>query len=465
MKRFIIAVIAVLGLTLMLGIVALGVAEDTPVTSGQCGENVYWSLDEASGTLTISGEGDMRYEQRYEYEKLGNKIYTIVVEKGVGRISDSAFSAMMQLKRAEIHAKTVGYSAFWDCRGLEEVVLDGVETVEENAFYGCRKLTRLELGNALKTVESSSFDSIAITKLVIPESMTKFNCSAFYGCSSLTEVVIPDSVTEISGRFYRCNNLKKVTLGNGVKKLGREVFGQKIQQIHIKDIDAWLSIKRELGLTDNDTEYDKENPNFYDGAKLYLNGEQVTSINVDKGTKKIEAYAFKGIVGIKSVVLPEGLESIGDQAFRGAEIRKLIIPDSVKSIGSRCFFECKKLKSVVIGAGAMSFGEKAFYSAMESLYISSDKAITALSGADVFFVNGYNNTVGIKRIAVAKGLKVSSLIADGYKFTQGMSLAAMNTRYIPWINTSKPRGRLPSEREVARLVTIRALWILREAWY
>ena len=29
------------------------------VTSGQCGDNVYWTLDD-NGTLTISGTGDMR---------------------------------------------------------------------------------------------------------------------------------------------------------------------------------------------------------------------------------------------------------------------------------------------------------------------------------------------------------------------------------------------------------------------
>ena len=29
---------------------------------GQCGENVYWTFDESSGTLTLSGTGDMYYD-------------------------------------------------------------------------------------------------------------------------------------------------------------------------------------------------------------------------------------------------------------------------------------------------------------------------------------------------------------------------------------------------------------------
>ena len=41
------------------GLAAAQSSSSNAATSGQCGDNVYWSLDEATGTLTISGSGDM----------------------------------------------------------------------------------------------------------------------------------------------------------------------------------------------------------------------------------------------------------------------------------------------------------------------------------------------------------------------------------------------------------------------
>ena len=60
-------------------------------TSGTCGENLKWELD--NGTLTISGTGEMctNYEDVPWYNSVSN-IKKIVIKQGVAGIGDCAFS-------------------------------------------------------------------------------------------------------------------------------------------------------------------------------------------------------------------------------------------------------------------------------------------------------------------------------------------------------------------------------------
>lgn len=48
------------------------------------------------------------------------------------------------------------------------------------------------------------------------------------------------------------------------------------------------------------------------------------------------------------IVIPEGVISIGDEAFRGKDIVNVTIPESVTEIGEYSFSECRKLKKVEI---------------------------------------------------------------------------------------------------------------------
>ena len=66
-------------------------------------------------------------------------------------------------------------------------------------------------------------------------------------------------------------------------------------------------------------------------------------------------------VNILSVELPEGIKSIGVQAFATCEnLKTLVIPEGVTTLDDRCFLGCKLLQSVTIPDSVVEVGDMAF---------------------------------------------------------------------------------------------------------
>lgn len=82
-----------------------------------------------------------------------------------------------------------------------------------------------------------------------------------------------------------------------------------------------------------------------------------------------ETYAVVSICGsafyecftLTSVVIPEGIETIGnDSFFRCSSLKSITIPSSVTTIGSQAFACCKNIESLILEEGLISIGDNAF---------------------------------------------------------------------------------------------------------
>ena len=49
---------------------------------------------------------------------------------------------------------------------------------------------------------------------------------------------------------------------------------------------------------------------------------------------------------LRDVVIPEGVQEIGEQWFRDTEVESVIIPASAKKIGNWAFWACTRLKNI-----------------------------------------------------------------------------------------------------------------------
>ena len=122
---------------------------------------------------------------------------------------------------------------------------------------------------------------------------------------------------------------------------------------------------------------DFEIPATYDGAAV----------------TEIERAAFIANAGLISVVVPEGVEIIGNSAFSSCfSLERVVLPSTVKSIGVCAFASCRKLKEVKIPDGVTEIADETFEFCTELASVELPAGLTRI-GNKAFYA-----CVGLKTI-------------------------------------------------------------------
>ena len=171
------------------------------IASGECGENLTWTLDE-NGLLKISGTGEMRWYGDggpwLEYEE---QVLSLVIEEG---------------------ATSISMNSFLGCEHLKSAVIPGsVLLVDTKAFSDCTALESLSFGEGVSAFGWESFARCtSLNSLTLPDSLTDLGVGTFNGCSGLTEVRLGSGLTTIgNGVFFNCAALEEITIPEGVAEI------------------------------------------------------------------------------------------------------------------------------------------------------------------------------------------------------------------------------------------------------
>ncbi len=124
-------------------------------------------------------------------------------------------------------ATTIGYRAFWCCRGLTSIVIPNTVTeILSAAFNECSGLTYVEIPESVTSIGYGIFMSCSsLTSIEIPNSVTSIGEGAFAYCSGLTSIDIPEGVTSIGAlAFNNCSALTSVDIPEGVTSIGEDAF-------------------------------------------------------------------------------------------------------------------------------------------------------------------------------------------------------------------------------------------------
>lgn len=183
----------------------------TTATSGTCGDNATWSLD--NGVLTISGSGRMTSSSGWKFLK--TSITSIVIEEGITSISVSAFDGCAAVTSVSLPSTLTNISAnaFCNCKSLLSLDLpEGLLTIGGNSFTGCDSLVSITLPSTLTALADSAFGHCSsLTSVTFSEGLVEISQSAFMGCNALTSITIPSTVTKIgAGVFFNCTKLINV---------------------------------------------------------------------------------------------------------------------------------------------------------------------------------------------------------------------------------------------------------------
>lgn len=100
------------------------------------------------------------------------------------------------------------------------------------------------------------------------------------------------------------------------------------------------------------------------------------------------------------VVIPDGVKSIYQGAFKDVPVEKLVIPSSVKSINSEAFKDCQTLKEIEIANGLEEIGYNAFKNCSSLTKVVLPDSVTEINS------HAFENCENLKEIVFGNGIKV-----------------------------------------------------------
>lgn len=268
--------------------------------SGQCGNNLTWTLD--GGVLTISGKGAMwSWDQGSDWggfsEETGhNEITTVVINSGVTSIGRGAFGWLSALTSVSIPAsvKTIGLDAFAYSDNLTDITYAGAKSTWQS---GPGKTITLPL----KTVVHCSNGNN-----ILPPTSGKCGTKVTYTISD-------DGVLTISGTGAMANYTYKDNDSSNC---------------------PWHSVRW-----------------------------AIKKVVIEDGVTSIGDFAFAFDISLADVTIPGSVTSIGNRAFMGTPLTSVVIPEGVKTIGQWVFWCCTSLKSITLPTSLAKVGQGAFYAA------------------------------------------------------------------------------------------------------
>ena len=362
--------------------------EELPAGTMQCGENLYATFDEKTGTLTIFGTGDYFYyteEDPAPWTELKEKIKKVVIDGAYGAMG---FADCTNLESVSLSDSVVWIDAgaFENCVKLTEVVLpENLENLYSAAFRGCTGLTSITIPGTVTAIEDYAFaECTGLKEVILQEGLIEIYYNAFENCTSLESITFPVGTRFIRDlAFAGCTGLKEIYfLGDYTKEISGDAFTGVVANAyyHVKN-ETWQDVELKnyggeltwgtftleedaagkcgdnltwtykaatntLTITGTGAMYDYTSN---EPAPWTEQGLYVTKVVVEEGATTIGSWAFGEVFELQEVKLPETVTYIGDCAFAMCEsLTTINIPSKVTYIGEMCFHNCAKLTNVTL---------------------------------------------------------------------------------------------------------------------
>ena len=255
----------------------------------------------------------------------------------------------------------IGNGAFSFCRSLTSISVD-----PRNPVYDSRD-------NCNAIIETATNTLIAgCIRTDIPQSVTVIGKDAFHGGSAPALLDLSGNIKIIDDyAFAECDYLNNVLLPPCLSYIGDYAFAgcQNLSYLRINDVKSW-------------------------GYYTFGSNKSLYYLVFNAPLKSIGMNAFSGCSSLKSLLLPEGLDSIIFDAFNDCENLEYVrFPSTLEFIGNGAFSNCKSLNSPILPEGLIDIRLDAFF------YCHNIKELDIPKSAENTY---YNTGGGMKNLRVLK---------------------------------------------------------------
>ena len=331
---------------------------DLQVGSTQIGESgTYWSYDDVTKTLTISGEGMVpggtgEGGDTHPWDDYEDEITKLVIVQGVtGTLGSKAFAGMNALTEIQFPNSftTIGGGAFANCSNLKTVTLpDTITTLSSVAFSNCNNLETLYVRNRDITIPSGAKWT---TTTALPDNLTvygyQYTNDTRVETTALYNYIQEENDKLTDGTYTSSSPIKFVAYDDPENATGP--IGDTGITWKYTDATKTLTISGS-GVVSFEREEDGSGTPWYqyrDLIEKVVFEEGVTGVSTTK--------AFAEMPMLSEIVFCDSLTSLGVGTFaNNKSLETVTLPETLESLGQVVFSNCQNLKSLTVENPNMS---------------------------------------------------------------------------------------------------------------
>ena len=247
----------------------------------------------------------------------------------------------VNMQETKVEGKEIPHSAFYHKISLRTFVFPkGITKIGDQAFYQSSLSGTIVLPDDIQILGNYCFHwATSLSFVIWPKSLKKIGDHAFGNSGLSGDLVLPDNVETIGQYCFAHTYISSVSFPESLISLGDECFW------------ACSNLRGDIIIPSKVTVIPEE---CFAGCGV--NGR----LELGASVITIKNRAFEGVGFRGSLIIPEGVKSIGDFAFSYNLFNSISIPQSLVNIGKCAFYRCPISGALEFPKGVVAISPEAF---------------------------------------------------------------------------------------------------------
>ena len=327
-------------------------------------------------SITIPGEIDGNPVTNISYYAFRNhtELTKVVFEENLENIYTGAFQGCTNLKEVTFpdsltfiendgfkdcpienlqlpkNINKLGFDSFSNNPNLTSIYLPAsLSSVSDGSpFKGCENLKEIYFEEGFKSIPNYLFDGTLIEEIELPEGIESTGMYSFRNCEKLTKVIFPSTIKQIDSHSFENDiSLQQITLNDGLKTIWSYAFAGcvNLKQVRFPETITYIDCMAFNSCPFEDLVLPAKIVNL--NYACFGDNPNLTSVFIPSTLASCWGHSpFTGCENLQEVLFEEGTVKIPDRLFQSAMIEKIVIPEGIETIGEYAFKNCENLKEV-----------------------------------------------------------------------------------------------------------------------